>query len=128
MSNPHDPTAIYAKLGELWAEAQRVHEASGRALCEIVNALARKADADAAFLAAFSHLVPQPMSEAPPAGGDHYRDEHAWDVAAPAAPPPRPEAAGAQVPPADPGSYSDEESALAFEAAMRERRGQGRRW
>lgn len=66
MSNPHDPNAIYAKLHDLYAEAQRAHQASGDALVEIINALSRKAAADAAFINAFHHLVPQPMAQEPP--------------------------------------------------------------
>lgn len=62
MQSDHDPTRVYAKLRELYQEAHAVHVASGDALVEIINTLSRKAEADAAFLRAFAHLVPRPIA------------------------------------------------------------------
>ena len=62
MQNDHDPMRVYDKLRELYEESHAVHVASGEALVEIINALSRKTEADAAFLQAFSHLVSRPMA------------------------------------------------------------------
>lgn len=94
MQGDHDPTRVYAKLRELYQEAHAVHVASGDALVEIINTLSRKAEADAAFLRAFAHLVPRPIAPThdapmpPPAEPLHVSD--------PFGPPPLPD-----VPPED---------------------------
>ena len=106
----HDPSRVYAKLHELYAEAKAVHDASGNALVEIINALSRKAEADGAFLAAFQHLVAQPMTAAPPATDDlATRATQEF----PETPPPLPR--GYDIPPPNIGD-SDEE----YEARLRE--------
>ena len=66
MSQDVDPTRVYAHLTALYKECLIIHEASGNALVETINALSRKAEADKAFLDAFQHLVPRQVSEVPP--------------------------------------------------------------
>ena len=67
MSETADPSRVYAHLAALYKECLIIHEASGNALVETINALSRKAEADKAFLDSFQHLVPrQVTSEMPP--------------------------------------------------------------
>jgi hypothetical protein len=109
----HDPSIIYSKLADLYQEARRVHEASGDALVEIINALSRKADADAAFLSAFRHLVPQPV-----AAHDRQSDNqsgHQIDHGAPRATPPPVPRQFVGVPP--PGAMEDDDG-RAFEQRL----------
>tara|TARA_R110000868_G_scaffold4998_6_gene30976 strand:- start:560 stop:889 length:330 start_codon:yes stop_codon:yes gene_type:complete len=78
-ANDIDPTRVYAHLAALYKECLIIHEASGNALVETINALSRKAEADKEFLDAFQHLVPRQVSEAPPPlpGKDQdWRDDH----------------------------------------------------
>ena len=129
MSNSEiDPTRVYSKLTELYAEAELVHRASGEALVEIINALSRKTEADARFLAAFHHLVPRPIEpvaepQPPPEPPRAQPSSMPWDADDERAmPPPLPD----DYPPvAPPGTYPESEAGNAFGARLAQRtRGQ----
>lgn len=123
MSHEIDPTRVYSKLADLYAEAELVHRASGDALVEIINALSRKTEADARFLAAFHHLVPRPMTEqpAPPAESPRATSMPWGDEDLRPNPPPLPD--DYQVAP--PGTYPESESGNAFGARLAARTGRG---
>lgn len=82
----HDASRVYEKLTELYQEAQAVHQASGNALVEIINTLSRKAEADAAFLAAFHHLIPREIAPDPEPA--HEPEPAPIPRSAPSQPPP----------------------------------------
>ncbi len=118
MSHEIDPTRVYSKLADLYAEAELVHRASGDALVEIINALSRKTEADARFLAAFHHLVPRPIAEAehpvPPVEPSRATSMPWTDEDLRPGPPPLPD--DYQVAP--PGTYPESESGNAFGARL----------
>lgn len=122
--NNIDPTRVYSKLADLYAEVELVHRASGDALVEIINALSRKTEGDAMLLAAFHHLVPRPISaaQAPdrsPEAPVAQPPSMPWDAVDPrvSTPPPLPD----DDPVAPPGTYPESEAGNAFGARLAER-------
>ena len=117
MSTDPADQQIYDAMKRLYDMEQAQSRTVNLAVGEVMSWLQKRIESNSEFLSMFGHLVPQEMTSEPPPAPPATPSPLPWDVeenmrGAPiGGPPPLPQSRPIQ----PPGTYNDEQAAVAFE-------------